>query len=116
MGLVTVVYAAGCGSDGGGTVRAKDGKVRVVITEYQFSPSQILAKPGRLQLEAKNAGALAHNLIVLKGRKRYLAARTPTFQRGSRTIKTRLRRGTYVFVSNVGKDEELGLRGKIRVR
>lgn len=104
----------GCGSEDSVTVQG--GKVLIDATEYRFSPSTINIKPGKLEITVRNRGALAHNLTILRGKKRYLVKRLPTFQKGSRTLTVNLKhRTTYSFISSLGKDEELGLRGKIVV-
>lgn len=114
--VTAVATVQGCASETKDTLNAPSGRAVVTIDEYRFSPNEIVTRPGQLDLQVKNRGALAHNLIVLKGKERFLVARTPTFQKGSQPLSLRVRQGTYVFVSNVGKDRELGLRGVIRVR
>ena len=90
------------------------GKVTIVITEYRLRPNKITARPGAIEIKAINDGKLAHNPMIVDGER--LVARTPTFQHGSRLIKTVLRAGTYKLMSNIGKDEDLGVRGTITVK
>lgn len=112
--LSSTLLLTACGSSADTEATVKRGRITVVLSEYRIKPNRILAPPGVLEIKAVNRGALAHNLLVMDGDR--LIARTPTFQKGSRVFRARLRPGTYTMASNLGKDRELGVRGTITVR
>ncbi len=113
LSITAATSLTSCGWHKDTAAEVKDGKVTVAITEYRLRPNKITARPGTIEIKAINDGKLAHNLMILDGER--LVARTPTFQHGSRLIKTVLREGTYKLTSNIGKDEDLGVRGTITV-
>ena len=111
---VATVSLASCGYHTDTTTEVRDGRVKIVITEYRLRPNKLNVGPGEIEIRVVNRGKLAHNLMIMDGER--LVARTPTFQSGSRTIRTKLDAGTYKLTSNIGKDEDLGVRGTITVR
>lgn len=90
--------------------------LRVVGREYEFDPSRVIVRgAGELTITLRNAGALAHNLKVVRG-DRELGG-TPTFQGGStRSGTVRLEPGNYKLVCTVGNHAELGMGGKLQVK
>ncbi len=114
LSITAATSLVSCGWHKDTTAEVKDGKVTIVMSEYRLRPNKITTRPGTIEIKAVNSGRLAHNLIIMDGKR--LVARTPTFQSGSRTIKTELRAGTYKMMSNIGKDEDLGVRGTITVK
>lgn len=109
-----VIFLSSCGWNQDTKAETENGRITVEISEYRLTPNKILARPGPVEVKVTNRGELAHNLIIMHGER--LVARTPTFQNGSRLIKTSLRIGTYRMTSNIGKDRDLGVRGTITVR
>jgi plastocyanin len=124
LGLALALCAAlvaGCrDDDGDGDSRAvtvKRGEaLRVVAHEYEFDPSRVAALgAGELTITLRNAGALAHNLKILRG-ERDLGG-TPTFQGGRvRSGTVTLERGRYDMVCTVGNHAELGMVGILQVK
>jgi plastocyanin len=109
---------AGCGDDDepGRTVTFEQGQtVRVTGSEYEFDPSTVVVRAGRVRIELANEGSLAHNLKLFEG-ERDLGG-TPTFPGGgTEAADVELERGTYRMVCTVGDHEELGMTGTLEAR
>jgi uncharacterized cupredoxin-like copper-binding protein len=110
-----LLAAAGCGGkDGGGPTRsattAAGGTVRVTAHEYSFDPNQVIVSgAGALRIVLRHDIHLRRDGSDIGG--------TPPFSPGgSRSVRLRLRRGSYELLCTVGDHAELGMRGKLTVR
>lgn len=118
--IAALAAVAGCGGDDdspGRTVTVAPGEtLEVVADEYSFDPEGIVMEGGgRLTVELKNAGALAHNLRVFDGAGDI--GGTPTFSGGqTRPGTVTVRRGEYELVCTVGDHAALGMTGKLTVK
>lgn len=66
IGLVSVGLAAcgGGGGGGGGGSSQPSGTIKVVMTEFKFTPSDVSAKPGKVVFFLVNSGSTAHDMVV----------------------------------------------------
>jgi plastocyanin len=90
--------------------------LRVTAKEYSFDPGAVTLKgAGRLTIELKNAGTLAHNLKFTRNGK--TLGGTPTFPPGeTRSGRVNLEHGRYEMVCTVADHAELGMRGTVEVK
>jgi plastocyanin len=120
---LAALFALGCGGggdDGGGggkpvTVPAND-TLNVTAKEYEFDASSITVEgAGRLTLDLKNDGSLAHDIVVRKGDEE--VGGTQAFPAGeSRKATVDLDQGTYEFLCTVGDHAKLGMKGTLTVK
>jgi plastocyanin len=110
-----------CGGDGQDTdtrrVTVKpNSTLRVTAKEYSFDPGAVIVSgAGRLTIELKNAGKLAHNLELTRNGE--TLGGTPTFPGGeTRSGRVNLEPGRYEMVCTVGDHAELGMRGAFEVK
>jgi plastocyanin len=110
-----------CGGDGqDGSTRSVSVKpnstLRVTAKEYSFNPGSVkVSGAGRLTIELKNAGTLAHNLKLTRNGK--TLGGTPTFPAGeTRSGRVNLEHGRYEMVCTVGDHADLGMRGDLEVK
>jgi plastocyanin len=91
-------------------------ELRVTADEYSFEPARVVVnRTGKLRITMRNAGALAHNLRLIRDGQE--AGGTPTFQGGeTRPGSARLQRGEYQMVCTVGNHADLGMVGRLDVR
>lgn len=118
--LVLALAVAGlsaCGAPrggGGSTTVGADGALTIEMDEYVFEPQDIDSPNGRLRVRVLNRGSLAHNWRVIREGEEL--AGTETFQGGGeRTIRLKLKPGTYKLTCTVGNHDDLGMRGVLRV-
>jgi hypothetical protein len=103
---------AGCGD---APVPARGSRLDVALREFHLTPSSSSARPGRLTIDARNAGTLPHQLAV--GRGRNALARTPIISPGRRAaLDVRLPPGTYRLFCTLSNHDTLGLYGSLVVR
>lgn len=130
MGRLTEAAAAaaaaaaigGCGSDDGrptagpATTVPSGERLAVVGDEYSFDPSNVVVRGGgKLEIELRNEGSIAHNLRVFDGDRE--VGGTPTFPGGeTRSGTVRLEPGRYRIVCTVGDHAELGMVGTLKVQ
>jgi plastocyanin len=89
--------------------------LRVTAKEYSFNPGAVkMSGAGRLTVELRNAGSLAHNLKLTRNGE--TIGGTPTFPGGeTRSGLVNLEHGRYEMVCTVGDHAELGMRGEFEV-
>jgi uncharacterized cupredoxin-like copper-binding protein len=119
--LTVAVVAAGCGADAPYTP-ARGHVVRLRLDEYRVLPERITVPAGRVDIVARDAGRLTHNVAVVQfdrplgedEEKQY--ARTPTAHPGDvvRTSVT-LRPGKYRIVCTIANHDNLGQYGELKV-
>ena len=125
--------AAGKAKDAatGAAQRVRGGKLRVVMTDYEFAPSAVRAKAGRLEVTASNEGSAPHEFVLLRTNKapdavgtgggkaseQGLVGEIEEQQPGSSATQTfRVKAGKYVYVCNVGSHYGQGMHGALTVR
>ena len=89
--------------------------LRVTAKEYSFNPGAVkMSGAGRLTIELRNAGSLAHNLKLTRNGE--TIGGTPTFPADeTRSGVVNLEHGRYEMVCTVGDHAELGMRGELEV-
>ena len=110
--LTAALLGAGCAE---APVPARGGRLALSLREFHLSPTSSRARPGRLRIAARNAGTVAHQLAI--GRGRFALARTPILApRRSATLEVRLPPGTYRLFCTLSNHDTLGLYGRLAVR
>jgi uncharacterized cupredoxin-like copper-binding protein len=118
--LLTALAVAGCG--GSDPVRLERPSVRVDLSEYAIAPQEISVPAGRVELVARNAGRLTHNLRVERSpsdpeEAAEPLATTPTAMPGGTVrVAVTLRPGTYRLRCTLGNHDDLGETGELIVR
>jgi plastocyanin len=111
---------AGCSRDD--RVRLPDPVVRVTLNEYAITPQDLSVPSGRVELVARNAGRLTHNLRVEvpskdAGEQGRPLGGTPTAHPGQTVRATiTLKPGTYRLRCSLANHDDLGMYGSLFVR
>jgi plastocyanin len=120
--LLAVAIALSAGCSGDAQVRENRPVVRVTLDEYAITPQDISVPSGRVQLVARNAGRLTHNLRIevppdVPGDQTPPLGGTPTAQPGA-TVRTTisLKPGTYRMRCSLANHDDLGMYGTVLVR
>jgi FtsP/CotA-like multicopper oxidase with cupredoxin domain/plastocyanin len=88
-------------------------QVRVIATEYSFSPSTITVKVNEpVQITLQNSGAIVHNIAITNPR---FKVEANAGQTRSGTV-TFTQPGTYEFICDIPGHANLGMRGTITVQ
>jgi hypothetical protein len=119
--VLAVLAAAlgGCGDEG--VYRTDRPILRITLDEYRIVPQNIVVKPGRIKIVARNTGRLTHNLVIQiphgPGDQPVEIARVGTMQPGEtgEPIKVTLKPGTYRLVCTIANHDDLGQYGKLEV-
>jgi uncharacterized cupredoxin-like copper-binding protein len=118
--LAAIVAPTGCGDDD--PVRVTGSEVRVTLDEYAITPQVVSVREGRIELVARNAGRLTHNLRVevppdTPDDQAEALATTPTAQPGE-TVRTTvtLAKGRYRLRCTLANHDDLGEYGMLVVR
>jgi len=113
--LPLCLLAAGCGADEPAAVRADDDAIAITVEDFRFTPQNISATPGRLEVRLTNEGRLAHTFRV--ERKNTIVKKVSSLLPGdTATTSIPLRRGEYRFFCALSNHEELGMYGTLVVR
>lgn len=113
LALLTVAIAvAGC--DRAPTHTSDNGLVRITVRDYRYDHQSVRVRRGPVTFAITNDGPEPTNFRIRK-RKRALGsiATLPPGEQGFTTV--RLRPGTYVMYSSVGRHEALGEYGELTV-
>jgi plastocyanin len=127
LALLAAALAAGCGEPAARSVEGHVVSIR--MEDFRFVPQNISVPAGRLTIRARNAGDLAHNVKVFRG-KPFARSNTggdeipatplggtPTVLPGRTAVGTvGLKPGTYTIACTVGNHDNLGMYGKLVVR
>ena len=113
--LPLCLLASGCGAEEPAPVRAEDDAIALIVKDFRFTPQNITAEPGRLEVTLTNEGRLAHTFRV--ERKNTIVAKASSLLPGD-TASTdfRVRRGEYRFFCALSNHEELGMYGTLVVK
>ena len=104
---------AGCNETA--TTRAPGRVVEIRISDYRYEPQNVSIRRGRVTFAITNAGREPTNFRVRgRGRRWGTIATMQPGEYGTMTID--LKRGRYTMFSSVGRHEELGEYGTLRVR
>jgi uncharacterized cupredoxin-like copper-binding protein len=118
--MLATCLLTGCGEPE--PVRVREGVVRVTLDDYAIMPQDISVPAGRVELVARNAGRLTHNLRVEvppgdPGEQSEPLGGTPTAQPGQTVRATlRLEPGTYRLRCSLANHDDLGMHGELTVR
>lgn len=126
---ISVALAACGGGDDGEDAEAPQGArerpaerpvTTVDLDEFSIKPKRLTVSSAAT-IEAKNVGAIAHNLTIERGpdasKPSEELAATPTFAGGeSDTVKVELEPGRYALVCTVGDHRQQGMIGSLTVR
>jgi plastocyanin len=120
--LIAAAIALSAGCSGDDRVRLAGPVVRVTLDEYAITPQDLSVPSGRVELVARNAGRLTHNLRVEvppkePGDQGSPLGGTPTAQPGA-TVRTTisLKPGTYRLRCSLANHDDLGMNGTLFVR
>jgi hypothetical protein len=125
LATVLAVLAGALGGCGDDDVYSTDRPVlRVTLDEYRIVPQNVVLKPGRTKLVARNTGRLTHNLVIQipegpDGKPLEIpGGRVGTMQPGEagEPVKVMLRPGTYRLVCTIANHDDLGQYGKLEVK
>ena len=103
-------------------MRLSEPVLRVTLDEYAITPQDLSVPSGRVELVARNAGRLTHNLRVEVPSKDFgeqgrTIGGTPTAQPGKTVRATvTLKPGTYRLRCSLANHDDLGMYGTLLVR
>jgi len=114
--IVLLVLTLAMGSACGGSSGPPAGSIKVTMTEFKFSPSDISAPTGKVVFFLVNAGQASHNMVVLDSSGKQVA-KSELVQAGNDSVFTidNLTAGTYTFVCDVPGHREAGMVGTLTV-
>lgn len=121
LGLLgAAAVLTGCG--GADPVRAPGGILRLTLDEYRIRPQSVEVRAGVIQIVARNAGRLTHNVRIeestdAEGATPAVYGGTPTAQPGEsvRSGPIRLRAGVYRLLCSIQNHRNLGQYGELHV-
>jgi plastocyanin len=113
--VAAAALLAGCGGDGGPTVREPTGKFTVTLDDYLIRPQTIHVPKGELTVTVTNHGLLGHTFRIRSANHDVLKFTTikPGETRPPRTFK--LAPGRYTMYCALSNHEELGMHGTLVV-
>ena len=82
----------------------------------KFTKSTLTAKAGTVTISSRTASPLAHNFTVQQGTSGPVVGATPTFMGGTKTLKLKLKAGTYTFYCSVPGHRAAGMQGTLTVQ
>jgi plastocyanin len=112
--LIALAAAGVAGCGGSDEPSGSPGPNEVVMTEYEFNPSDVEVTRGT-QLTVRNEGEIAHNLKLRRADEELIG--TDSFLCGkSETLDVDVQPGSYEMVCTVPGHEQLGMKGSMSVR
>jgi len=120
---VPALVLGGCGDDD--VFRTDRPVLRVTLDEYRIVPQNVVVKPGRTKVIARNTGRLTHNLAIQipeggpDGKPVDIpGGRVGTLQPGEtgEPIKVTLEQGEYRLVCTIANHDDLGQYGDLKVQ
>ncbi len=126
--LTALFLLSGCGGEPS-SVPDRDATLRLDLDEYRFDPQNLTVRatslPMRVQVVAKNAGVLTHNVVIESvdadaeqgtDGDPVVFLKTDTAHPGDTVRKTAaLWPGTYRITCSIGNHDNLGMYGKLVV-
>jgi plastocyanin len=113
--LMLPLLLVGCGAEEPARVKAPADRIAVTVSDFRYTPQNITAKPGRLEVTLTNRGRLAHTFRV--ERKNTIVKKVSSLLPGdTATTSIPLRKGEYRFFCALSNHEELGMYGTLVVR
>ena len=114
LAAAAALLTAGCADDGAG-VRVRDARVTITLDDFSIAPQRLRAKPGRIEFDVVNRGAIGHTLRVMRGDREVAGVKTLLPGASAKASGT-FERGDYDLVCILGNHEELGMYGTLTVR
>ncbi|HEY5430048.1 MAG TPA: hypothetical protein VIK04_13100 [Solirubrobacteraceae bacterium] len=108
--IVTLSVAA-CGSS---TTVARDGTLRIALSEYRVVPQDVHTTAGILTLVVHNYGRLTHDLVISLGGQPEISSE-PIGPGQTQVLNAALIPGRYVMASSILSDQALGVYGTLDV-
>jgi hypothetical protein len=112
--LIAAVLALGAAGCGATTTVARDGTLRVALSEYRVVPQHVHTRAGVLTIIVHNYGRLTHDLVIsMDGA---TEASTQPIPPGQTTeLQAAFIPGTYQMTSTILSDQALGAYGTLDV-
>ena len=116
--VAAVAAAVALGSRQPEPVRARDGRVTLVMDDFRFAPQRVRVRPGPLRLEVRNAGRLPHALRLERAGTGGEAGRILTRKPGATGVLevAKVNRGRYRYYCPLSHHDDLGMHGELIVR
>lgn len=114
--LLIALALTACGSGDGGSsepVAAGDGTVQIEASDLAFSPTQVSAAAGEIEVELENTGSAEHDFVVEEAGDELVVQAAPG-ETATGTIE--LEAGTYTFYCAVPGHREAGMEGTLEVQ
>ena len=108
--IVTLSVAA-CGSS---TTVARDGTLRIALSEYRVVPQDVHTTAGILTLVVHNYGRLTHDLVISLDGQPEISSE-PIGPGQTQVLNAALIPGRYVMASSILSDQALGAYGTLDV-
>jgi hypothetical protein len=113
--LGAVLVTLGGAACGVSTTVAKDGTLRVALSEYRVIPQDVHTTAGVLTIVVHNYGRLTHDLVIsLDGQPEISSKAIPPGQ--TVVLAAALIPGKYLMASSILSDQALGAYGTLDVR
>lgn len=120
--LLTAAIALFLGGCGASIVHERGHLVELTLREYRIAPQSVSVPAGKLVIVARNKGILTHNIAVEAGRlddgsPDVIAASEAIPPGASAALEVDLPRpGSYLLVSTIANQRDLGMNGTMLVR
>lgn len=114
--LLVILTLTACASGDGTSsepVDAGDGTVQVEASDLAFSPTQVSAAAGEIEVELENTGAAEHDFVIEEAGDEVVVQAAPG-ETATGTIE--LEAGTYTFYCAVPGHREAGMEGTLEVQ
>jgi uncharacterized cupredoxin-like copper-binding protein len=124
LALLATLGAGALGACGSGPAPAgaRAGRLAITLDEFRVRPERIRVRAGRLRIVARNGGVLAHDVVVLEGRRSLNPAderrfgTSPTALPGQTVrLTVRLRPGRYRLACVLSNHDNLGQYAELEV-
>lgn len=112
-GATAALACCACGKPA--AVAVSGTTLSLTLSDFAIAPQDVDLPAGRVTLEVRNAGSVAHRLQVRAGT-RVLATGRPLPPGQRTTVVVTLAPGTYVTTDPLDRNDTLGQRGEIRAR
>lgn len=111
--VLALPVSAACGGSGGQPA----GSIKVSMSEFKFSPSDVSVPAGKVVFYLVNAGQAPHDMVVFGPEGKQLA-KSELVQAGNAATFTvdNLAAGTYTLVCDVPGHREAGMVGTLTVK
>jgi hypothetical protein len=112
--LAAAAVALGVAACGSTSTIAKDGTLRIALSEYRVVPQDVHTSAGVLTIIVHNYGRLTHSLVIsLNGQSE--ASTKPLAPGQTAELQAGLLPGRYLLASSILSDQALGAYGTLDV-